>query len=473
MGLLERINAERRPQAAYPVGAADRVDRGLGMFGHEDDRFSPEKYGDYLATSNDIYSIISLRARLRSGLALRTYRGRGAEKTDVSSGPVVELLRHVNPHWTFPRLIRMDELSLGVWGESFWAIEKSPAGEPREIWWLKSPRVRPVPDKNNYLMGFIYESAYGDPVAFTPDEIVWQRYPNPIDEFAPLSPLAAARLSADTASAMQKANKNLFDQGLMAGGLIVPETDKVTFSEEQARELEQLLDRRLKGVDKAHRWSVLRYEAQIKGLNVTPKDAEFANGMNMSLRQSCNAYGVPAPLLNEMSASTLTNVREYQRQLWEHALVPDADFAAAEIEEQLLPMFGKRPGRQSVDHCAWDYSRVPALQESASEAWGRERQMIEVGALTINEWRKSKGEKPVPWGDVYWAPVNKGAVEGGESGPAGPPAAPAPASTPEEIADYADFQHVKSIHQSFAEARELVASAGYPAVNGHKMGGRS
>ena len=463
MGLLERVNAERSPQAAYPVGTADRLGWDDGPFGRDDAQFSPESYGNYLATSNDIYSIVSLRARLRSGLTLRTFNGRGSDKSEVSKGPVAELLRHVNPFWTFPRLIRMDELSLGVWGESFWAIEKTPMGEPREIWWLKSSRMRPVPDKDNYLAGFIYESAHGEPIGFDADEIVWQRYPNPIDEFAPLSPLAAARLSADTAHAMQKANKNLFDQGLMAGGLIVPETDKVTFSPEQATELEQLLDRRFKGVDKAHRWSVLRFEAQMKSLSVTPKDAEFANGMNMSLRQSCNAYGVPAPLLNEMSASTLTNVREYQRQLWEHALVPDADFAAAEIEEQLLPMFGKRSGRMTVDHCAWDYSRVPALQESASEAWGRERQMIEVGALTINEWRKSKGEPPVPWGDVYWAPVNKGAVEDGEDSPAGKTM---PASTPEEMADFADFQHVRSITQTFEELTAQFASAGW-AVNGH------
>jgi hypothetical protein len=44
----------------------------------------------------------------------------------------------------------------------------------------------------------------------------------------------------------------------------------------------------------------------------------------------------------------------------------------------------------------------------------RERQAIEVGALTINEWRRSKGLEPVPWGDKWWGPVNKGAIEGAD-----------------------------------------------------------
>lgn len=456
MNLLDRIEAHRNPQAAYPVGGAEGWD--YGPLGHDDERFSPAKYGDYLATSNEIFSIVSLRARLRSGLALRSFRGRGADKSEVTSGPVADLLRHVNPFWTFPRLIRMDELSLGVWGESFWAIEKTPMGEPREIWWLKSPRVRPVPDKDNYIKGFLYESSSGEPIPFRADEIVWQRYPNPIDEFAPLSPLAAARLAADTASAMQKANKNLFDQGLMMGGLVVPDTDKVSFSPAQAEELEQMLEKRFKGVDKAHRWAVLRYEAQLKNLGVTPKDAEFSNGLNMSLRQACNAYGVPAPLLNEMSAATLTNVREYQRQLWEHALVPDSDFAAAEIEEQLLPMFKRTPGRQSVDHVAWDYSGVPALQESATESWVREAQALDRAAITINEWRKSKGMPPVEWGDRPWIPVNKAQV--GEDG-----ALSLPESQPDPAA-LAD-EPVQAITRRFEELTARLDMAGF-VRNGHR-----
>jgi HK97 family phage portal protein len=467
MGLLDRIAEQMRPQAAaYPVGQADALGWMDGGFGHDDATFSPEKYGDYLVTSNEVYSVISLRARLRSSLKLRTFRGLGENKSEVSTGPVADLLHHVNPYWTFPRLIRMDELCMGAWGESFWYIAKSPSGVPKEIWWLKPSRMRPVPDATGYLSGFIYESAFGEPIAFTADEIVWQRYPNPLDEFAPMSPLAAARLAADTTNAMQKANKNLFDQGLMAGGLIVPETDKVTFSEEQARELEVLLDRRLKGVDKAHRWSVLRYEAQIKGLNVTPREAEWVSGMQMSLRQVCNVYGVPAPLMNDPASATLANVREFQRQLWEHSLQPDADFAAAEIEEQLLPMFGTRPGRQTVDHVEWDYSKVPALQESTSEVWTRDRQMIEVGAMTINEWRKQKGMPPVEWGDVFWAPVNKQPTDDAETDPPAnaPPPPVAPAADPEDVAT---SNAVRSIRQQFDDLTANLGALGYTGGTGN------
>jgi hypothetical protein len=191
---------------------------------------------------------------------------------------------------------------------------------------------------------------------------------------------------------------------------------------------------------------------------VTPKDAEYVNGMVTSLRQVANAYGIPTPLLNDPMGATLSNVREYQRQLWEHTLVPDAGFGAAEIEEQLLPMFGRSPGRTTVDHVAWDYSKVPALQESASEIWGRDRQMIEVGAKTINEWRVENGMPPVPWGDVYWRPVNKEPVDDADA------AGTDPAVSPQE-------RVTASIYQQIDDLGAQLTLAGHMPRNGHHREG--
>lgn len=409
MGLIERIAARRRGvQRTWPVGKGELIAPDYA-YGHDQSEFSPEEYGDYAATSNDVYSVVALRARMLSGLNLRFYRGRGSEKAEDDSHPAVKQFRQVNPFWTSKRLARMDEFSMGLWGETFWALEPGRRGQPGETWWLKPTRVRPIPHETGYIQGYAYHSVSGQIITFAPDEVVWFRYPNPVDEFSPLSPLAAARLAADTSAAMMKSNNRLFEQGLQIAGLIVPPHDKVTFSQEQASDLERQLERRLTGADKAHRWAVLRYEAQFKQLAITPKDAEFVSGLNMSFRQVCRAYGMPSPLLNDLEHATLANAREFERIAWSTSLVSDAEFRAAEVEEQYLPRFTGAP-----DHCAYDFTQVSALQESATESWTREAQALDRGALTINEWRKSKGMPPVPWGDRPYLPVNKAPV--GEDG---------------------------------------------------------
>jgi len=425
MGFLERVAAEHqrlrgRAQLAWPVGpaAAPQFEEFTGHW----PSYDPEAYGNYLATSADVYAAAVLRARNISSLALKLYAGQGPDKREVTRGPAFDLLAHVNPFWTRRRLERMDELSMCLWGESFWAVEGAEQGQPQEIWWCKPTQMRPVPDKKNYLAGFLYlPLTGGPPIGFRPDEVVWFRYPNPLDEFQSLSPLAAARLAADTGKAMMTSNNNLFANGLQAGGLVMPDSARqVTYTPKQAEELEVLLDRRLKGVDKAHRWAVLRFEAKMQSLAVSPKDAEFVQGLSLTARQVWNAYGIPAPLLNDLAHATLANTREFERLLWVHALKPDAMLRADEIREQFLPMFGRRPGPPSTpDHAEYDFGDVAALSFAESETWDRERGQIEIGALTQNEWRKRHGHPPVPWGDVWWAPVNKSAVSKAASEPQG------------------------------------------------------
>ncbi len=405
MGLFDRVQAARRNERTWPVGQGV-VLMGDEYHGHDQSEFSPEEYGDYLATSNDVFTVVTSRARLMSGLQLKFYRGRSADKVEVADHPAAELYLRVNDFWSAERLARMDEISMGLWGHTAWAIEPGARGEPDQIWWLKPSRLKPIPHETGYLAGFLYESVTGENIRFEPHEVVWFRYPNPLDEFSPLSPLAAARLAADTASAMTKSNKNLFEQGLQMGGIVAPDTGNVMFSKPQAEDLERLLDRRFKGVDKAHRWGVLRFEAKFQPMSISPKDAEFANGLNMSFRQVVRAYGMQPALHGDMEHATLSNANVFERVEWSRTLKPDADLRAAEIREQYLPRFKKGP-----DWCEFDFKTVPALQESATEQWVREAQALDRGAITINEWRKTKGMPDVPWGDQPYMPVNKAPVK--------------------------------------------------------------
>lgn len=463
MSLLDRIN-ERHQALKNPVGAEFVNSLDLG-FGHDTSRFTytdGEPELDRVATADDLFSILTLRARLMSGLPLNLYRGRGSRRKIVDSGPAFDLLTHINPFWTYRRLIRMDEMSMGMWGQSFWAIEQDRFGVPIEIWWLKPSRVRVVPDAEGYIGKFLYEIQSSNFIErfieFDPKEIVWFRYPNPLDELAPLSPLLAAQRASVTGGAMMDANQALFSQGLQAGGFVVPTGDKIAFTQDQANDLERFLEARVIGTKNAKRWHVLRFDAQFKQAQITQKDAEYINGLNISLRRVCNVYGVPSPLMNDLEHATLANVGELHKVLWSDALMPDAQLRQDEITEQLLPRFTGRPL-----HAEFDFASVPALQESSTAVWDRERQQIEVGSLTINEWRESHGLPPVKWGDGWWAPVNKSIVNGATTPT--PEPAPLPADEAEEGADMLAWLEMKQLE--FRHGALTLNGQPNGKVNGH------
>lgn len=403
MGIFERIQSAIR---AFVIGRG-AVSQTEVLWGHDPELYSPAEYGTYITTSNAVYACATLRSSLLGSLVARAYRVYSrTEREEVTSGPLVDLLRRVNPFWTFQRLIEMTELTLCVWGQAFWVLEWGGGRMPREIWWARPDRMRVVPDPQKYLRGFIYlPQDGGEPIWFDANEVIWLRYPNPLDEFAPLSPLAAARLAADYASAAMKSNLNLFRNGIQAGGLVTPRSG-ITFTQEQAERLMEALERRFKGADRAHRWGVLRADVEVHELGITPHDAEFIDGLNWSLEDIARAYRVPLDLVG--GQRTYENVRAAMRAIWVNCLVPEARFIGGELTEQLLPHF---PGQ--ADEIELDTSEVEVLQEDKTERWQRAQAQISLGAITVNEWRMSEGLPPVPWGDVWWAPMNLAPVRGG------------------------------------------------------------
>ena len=142
--------------------------------------------GSYYATSVSVYSAIKLRSDAVSRPNLRLFRqSPGGERQSVDAGhPVARLLSQVNPWTTQGDLWRATEIYLNLWGSAFWALERDDQGR-REIWALRPDRVTVLPDRRQYIRGFVYQGRSG-PVAYTPDEIVWLRYFNPLEEYAGL-----------------------------------------------------------------------------------------------------------------------------------------------------------------------------------------------------------------------------------------------------------------------------------------------
>lgn len=417
--LIERVRAVVR---AFVLGSAV-VEVAEQSFGHDPSTFSPPEYGDYIATSNGVYACVRLRSSLLASLPIRQYRVRAnGDRTAVAASPVLGLLSKVNPFWTFQRLVEMTEMSLCLWGSAYWFVERGKSGTmaPSEIWWGQPDRVRVLPHPTKYISGFLYDGPGGAEIPFSASEVIWLRYPNPVDEYAGLAPLSAARLAADYSSAAMKSNRNLFTNGIQAGGMVFPKAGTM-LSPEQAQEIEIGLQRRFQGVDRAHRWGVFRAELEMKPLGMSPRDAEFVAGLRLALEDIARAYAVPLDLIG--GQRTYENVSAAMRAVWTNCLQPEARFVATELTEQLLPMFGAQ-----ADVLEFDTDGVEELQESRGLAWTRAREQIEVGVMTRNEWRQEQGKKTVPWGDAWWASQTLVPIMDAE--PPEPPAPPEPVVPP-------------------------------------------
>lgn len=391
MNILERMSTAIQEMArSYILGGTQKSGYLDGVYlSLASDQ--AKKPGEYLSTSNAVYTCVTGRADLLVNLVPRLYRYKGDDKELVTKGSLIDLLTKVNPFWTFNRLLNMTELDLGIWGWAFWFLERgaSGKGKPVAIWRGKPSQVQIIRHASDYIAGFRYKVG-SEELVFSTSEVIWFRYNNPEDEFKPLSPLQASRLSADYATDALLSNRLLFRQGGQMGGYLMPKDRNIDLM--AAQELERQINKKIQGIENTHKWSVFRLPMEVKPMGVNPKDAEFLGGLKYSLEEVCRAYKWPLDLAG--GQRTYENYSSAMKAAYTHAVIPEAKWIASEITEQLIPLFASE-----ADVFEFDASGIDVLQEEKTAEWERERGQLIQGAITINEWRQAKGLDPVEWGD--------------------------------------------------------------------------
>ena len=343
-------------------------------------------YGEYYATSVSIYSAIKVRS---DALARPTVLVLRDGEPVADDHPVQKLMDRMNRWYSRGDLWRATEIYLCLWGSAFWALERDQRGQ-WEIWPLRPDRVRILPDREQYIKGYVYMGVNG-PVAYTSDEMVWIRYFNPLDEYAGLSPVAPLRLSADMGMDALRFNRNFFRNSALPDVIF---TTEESMSDEEVEDFYQRWEKRYKGTANAHRPAIASFIKDIKTLGFSHREMEFVRGLRWSLEDVSRVYGVPLPLLSDYQQATFANINAAERLFWRNTMIPEMKFLEAHLNVKMLPILGYSELRTK-----FDLSELEALRENEKSRVEREAMLLDRGVLTINEVRRQRNLPDVPWGD--------------------------------------------------------------------------
>ncbi len=358
-------------------------------------------YGEYYASAVSVYAAIKLRTDALSRPELMVYR-RQPDGTLLPVGqehPARQLLDRVNPWHTRQDLWRATETYLNLWGSSFWALEKDERGR-WEIWPLRPDRVTVLPDRRRYIRGFVYQGRNG-PVAYTPDEMLWMHYFNPMEEYAGLAPIAPVRLAVDMGKDGLRFNRNFFRNAAQPDFVMLTNE---TMTDSEVEDFYARWEKRYRGPAKAHRPAIASFVKDIKTLGFNQREMDFIQGLRWSLEEVSRTYGVPMPLLSDLERATFSNVNTAERMFWRNTILPQLRFFEERLNRMLLP----RLGYPDLE-VQFDVSAIEVLREDEDSRVRRETQLLDRGVLTINEVRRSRNLPDVPWGNEWVkAPRSRG-----------------------------------------------------------------
>jgi len=390
----ERFRAGEKANRSTRV-TVDRFDAVDGVGGE----WTSAKYGEYYATSAAVYAAVRTRADAvgRPELRVEQHVDSGGEstwQTVENTHPLQRLIDHPNNSWSRAELVRAIESNLLLWGSAYLGIEKDESGVVSELWPLRPDRMRVMPDVRKYVRGFVYEHA-GERVAYLPEEMVWFKQFNPLEDFAGLSAVAPARLSVDMGFEAQRFNRNFFANSATPSDLAI--TSDETPTDDEVSEFYSRWDSRFKGSSKAHRPILLGRGMDAKRLGLSQRDMEFAKALEWSVEEVSRSFGVPTEFLGELENATLSNVSTFERFLWRNTIVPELKLIEDCLNRSLIPAFGLSPQEYRFK---FDVSSVEALNDSEDSRVAREVSLVNAGVMTPNEVRARHGLEAELWGEV-------------------------------------------------------------------------
>ena len=430
------VGLQRANRVSPTLSSQWERDLGVGQ------SWMPLAYGEYYPKSPMIYSAIRVRQDALARVPLKVYRHapvsssampspvRGEAFNELSGGPesdtfnprmsdrtgsvepvteapaarrrarevgpghpVQRLLDKPNPFWTRGDLWRATETYLRLWGSAYWGLERDDLGRVIEIWPLRSDRMRVVPDERQYIKGFVYVGKGRRLVNYVPEEVVWLRYFNPLDEYAGLSPIAPLRLSADMSLDALRANRSALANE-SSPGLFIETEDTPT--DEEVKDFYQRWEFRFKGPEKARRPALLSAGMKASNLGFSPREMEYVQSLRWSLEDVSRVYGVPKAMLGDIERITFSNFTTARKVFWEDTIVPQLRFYEEALNQMLMPALGPEASGLFVQ---FDTSAVEAFQESETDKASRRQKYVAAGIMTVNEVRREMNLPSLPEGD--------------------------------------------------------------------------
>ncbi|RKN61869.1 phage portal protein [Streptomyces klenkii] len=298
--------------------------------------------------------------------------GQDEDRVEVTRHAALDLWRKPNPFMPRMEFVETFQQHLDLTGEAWWVISRSGrASVPLELWPVRPDRMEPVPDRENFLSGYLYLGPDGERVPLRLDEVIHIRMPNPLDVYRGMGPVQALQPDLDAVRYSAEWNRNFFLNSAEPGGIIeVPNG----LSDTEFDELRDRWNEQHRGVAAAHRVAILEHGKWVDR-KFTQRDMQFAELRGIARDVIREAFGMPSPMLGVIEDANRANMEAAEVIYSRYLTTPRLERIKQALNHELLPLYGR-----TAEGLEWDYvNPVPEDRElAANELAARARAVKEL-----------------------------------------------------------------------------------------------
>jgi len=307
---------------------------------------------------------------------------------EVTSHPLLDMLKNVNQFMNRFELLEMIDLHLELTGNAYVYVVKNAMGVPSSLWILPPDKMSIVPSKQDWIAGYIYRNPDGTEIPFTVDEIIHYKFPNPKDPYYGWSPLQAMADSYNlNLSYMTYEQKMVDNAGIPPIALIGPKD--VNYQESDWKRILTRWNKTYMGAGNAGKTAWLEGGFDIKQLNVSPKDMNNLLGRKWTREEIAGGYGVPISKLTTDDVNR-ANAEAGNYSYMKDTIAPRCIRWQEKTNERLVPMFDERMFLLFDDPVPENKEFI--LKERESN--------LRMKVTSISEEREKLGLDKSSWGDL-------------------------------------------------------------------------
>jgi HK97 family phage portal protein len=353
-----------------------------------------------------VYRAINVLAEQVANVPFLFSTGARGRENLITSGPLHEFYRRPHPQINGFQYWELRVMWLMLRGECVRVPIYEPDRSPlktqnlklKTVLLLDPSRFQHIVERNQ-LIGWRY-NGFGPeaPLAsqvFLPEEIWFEKLPNPFDFWRGFPPLYVAGMAARTDFAASSLMRVIIENN--ADGGIIVRTDEWV-SDEQREQILVALNQRKRGAGVADRPVLLPGVAEIVRPRLSSADLQFLDNRKFSRAEICAAFGVPEEIVTSTEHAKYDVMAGARLNFIENRVAPLCSRLEAEEDVTIKAIDPNASG--------WfDLESLPILQEARRHRLTAAKVGFDMG-VPFNELNRvlDLGFKPLPWGDQGYLP---------------------------------------------------------------------
>ena len=289
---------------------------------------------DYLRSYGQIGWLFACVSKISQNVGdseWKAYKGETATENSLA----LKLLQHPNKYMSqYDMLVKISGF-LDLTGKCFLYFAKNGMGQPTEIWVINPMDMWIVPDKEDFVKGYIYRAG-AEQIPLEKDEVIFFSLPDFANPYGGVGPAQASANSLESDKYASQWNRNFFYNNADPQGILsLPDV-----GDDDYNRLREEWNDRHRGVENAKRTAIVRGE----GVSYTPiqinqKDMDFYNLKNQNRDEILGAFGVHKSILGLTDDVSRANAETAEYVFQSHVIKPRLRMIQDKFNNEYLPMF--------------------------------------------------------------------------------------------------------------------------------------